>query len=334
MELLIGTSKGLFTLEGGRATRPLLAERGVRDLARVNGALLAGAETGMFRSDDGGRTWQPSGVDGRMVWQVAPAGDAPHALYAVTQPAAVFRSADAGRTWTELEAFTRAPGAERWCVPVTPRLPGRARTIVVDRADPKTLWVGVEVGGIVTTRNGGASWEVDQPGGNPDIHVMVAHPARPGVLFVTTGYGRIDGVAEMVEGNAGVYRSDDGGATWRYVWRGMQPRYTRPMCIDPRPPYGLTVACAPTAFSSVKDPGGAQAMLYRTEDEGRTWRSLCDAAHAPSAANFHGLVPAPDAPGAVLAGTDTGEVWRVDGSGAWTLVASGLPTVLSLLPLP
>ena len=130
-----------------------------------------------------------------------------------------------------------------------------------------------------------------------------------------------------------MFRSDDAGATWRYIWRGMQPRYTRPLCIDPRPPYGLTVACAPTAFSSIKDAQGAQAMLFRTDDEGATWRSLCDPAHSPSAANFHGLVADPAVPGGVIVGTETGEVWRVDGAGTWTRVTDGLPSVLSLLSL-
>ena len=71
--------------------QPVLTERGVRDLARVNGTVLAGAETGMFRSDDGGRTWQSSGVEGRQVWHMAPVPDAPHAIFAVTPPAGVIR---------------------------------------------------------------------------------------------------------------------------------------------------------------------------------------------------------------------------------------------------
>ncbi len=166
-------------------------------------------------------------------------------------------------------------------MPVKPRQPGRARALVVDRVDPKRIWVGIEVGGVVSTDNGGATWRLDLPGNNPDIHMMAAHPGKPGVLFATTGYGRLDGVAEMIEGNAGVFRSDDAGATWRYVWRGVTPRYAQPMCIDPRAPYALTVASAPTAFSNHRDEGGAHAMLYRTEDGGETWRSLCDAAHSP-----------------------------------------------------
>ena len=79
--------------------------------------------------------------------------------------------------------------------------------------------------------------------------------------------------------------------------------------------------------------GGARAMLYRTEDGGETWRSLCDPEHSPSAANFHGLVPDPSAAGGVLVGTDTGEVWRVSNAGAWTRVGAGMPSVLSILPL-
>jgi hypothetical protein len=218
-------------------------------------------------------------------------------------------------------------------VPTTPRQGGRARALVVDRVDPRRIWVGVEVGGVVSTTDAGASWRVDLPGANPDIHMMAAHPAKPEVLFATTGYGRLNGVAEMIEGNAGVFRSDDAGATWRYAWAGVTPRYARPMCIDPRAPYALTVASAPTAFSSWKDEGGAQAMLYRTDNGGETWRSLCDGAHSPSSANFHGLVPDPAVPGGVIVGTDSGEVWRVSDGAVWTKVASGLPSVMSILAL-
>jgi hypothetical protein len=330
MTILAGTSKGLFAVDDAQDATAVLPERSVRDVKDSGGRLLAGADTGLFASEDGGRTWQVSGLDGRVVWQIF---TGPHAgeVYAGTQPAGLFRSKDDGRTWDEIESFAQSPEAERWCVPVKPRQPGRARALVVDRTDPQRLWVGVEVGGVMSTKNGGATWRLDLPGNNPDIHMMVAHPAKPSVLFASTGYGRLDGVAEQVEGNAGMFRSDDGGETWQYAWRGVTPRYARPLCIDPRPPYGVTVASAPTAFSAFKDEGGAHAMLYRSEDVGETWRSLCDRDHSPSAANFHGLVPDPTSPGGVLVGTDTGEVWRVSDGSAWTQLASGLPSVLSIL---
>jgi hypothetical protein len=192
------------------------------------------------------------------------------------------------------------------------------------------IWAGVEVGGIAVSEDAGATWSMVLPGDNPDLHMMFAHPERPQTLYASTGYGRLDGVAEMVEGNAGVFRSEDGGGSWVYAWRGITPRYSRPMCIDDRPPYGLTVASAPTAFSNYRQKHGAEAMLFRSEDGGQSWRSLCDAAHAPSAANFHGLTVDPEVPGGVLVGTDTGEVWRVGNDAQWQLCAEGMPAVLSI----
>ena len=326
MTILAGTSKGVFSVNG--EARPVLDSRGVRDLVEIEGRVFAGTGAGLYISDNGGEGWSLAGLEDREVWQVRGAGGG--VIYAGTQPAGLFRSTDAGGSWREVDSFAAVPEAKDWCVPVTPRLPGRARALVVDGNDPKRIWVGVEVGGVVHSEDGGDTWTFGLPGGNPDLHMMCAAPDRPDVLYASTGYGRLDGVAEMVEGNAGVFRSEDGGRSWDYAWAGITPRYSRPMCIDLRPPYGLTVASAPTAFSSFKDEGGAQAMLFRSEDGGRSWRSLCDEEHAPSSANFHGLAPDRDVPGGVVVGTDTGEVWRVDNEANWTCVAKGLPAVLSV----
>jgi len=327
MRLLAGTSRGVFVVDNGQAEQ-VLEGRGVRDIAVANGRAFAATGAGLYASDDGGQQWNLVGMADREVWQVRSGGNG--MLLAGTQPAGLFHSDDGGDTWRELEAFAAVPEAAGWCVPLDPPLPGRARAIVIDHDDPNRIWVGVEVGGVATSTDGGESWEVALPGDNPDLHMMTAHPGEPGVLFASTGYGRFDHIAEMVEPNAGVFRSDDYGQSWNYAWSGITPRYSRPMCIDPRTPHGLTVASAPTAFSSHKDDGGAAAMLFRSDDHGRSWRSLGDEAHSPSAANFHGLSPDPDVAGGVIVGTDTGEVWQVSDDARWTSLASGLPAVLSL----
>ena len=325
--LLAGTTEGVFTLGEG-AERSLEAPH-VRDLAVAEGRVFAGAADGLYVSDDGGRTWRGPELGGYEVWQICVTAHG--SIIVGTQPAALFRSDDNGDSWSEVEAFAALPEAKRWCVPLDPPLPGRARALVVDRDDPDRMWVGVEVGGVARTTDGGATWTVDLPGENPDLHMMFAHPADPGILFITTGYGRFDHIAEEIEGNAGVFRSDDGGVSWEYAWTGITPRYSRPMCIDERAPYSLTVGSAPTAFSKHADPDGALAALYRSDDHGRSWRSLCDDAHSPSRANFHGLVVDPDTVGGVIVGTDTGEVWRVSTDADWTGLASGLPHVWSLV---
>ena len=327
MHILAGTAKGVFVVEDGGG-RQVLESRGVRDLVRIGGRLFAGTGAGLYVSDDDGESWTLAGLPDLEVWQIRSDGNG--RLYAGTQPAHLFVSEDQGLTWSEVAPFATSPEASQWCVPVKPPLPGRARALVVDQTNGRRLWVGVEVGGIMRTDDGGESWTFDLPGENPDLHMMCAHPDNPEVLYASTGYGRLDGVAEMVEGNAGVFRSEDGGKSWAYAWRGITPRYSRPMCIDARAPYGLTVASAPTAFSSYKDDGGAQAMLFRSEDGGESWRSLCDQAHSPCAANFHGLTVDPEQPGGVLVGTDTGEVWGVSDAAQWTAMGEGMPAVLSI----
>lgn len=329
MTILAGTSRGLFLIDGAE-TNCVLEAPHIRDLTRVGDRVFAGSSKGLFVSDDEARTWSPAGLDGLAVWQLRATADGSR-LYAGVEPAQLYTSADGGHTWQEIEALARMPEASQWCVPLTPPLPGRARALVVDPTDPRRLWVGVEVGGILRSTDAGESWSLNQPGGNPDIHMLSVHPSSPDTLFVSTGYGRLDGIAPMIEGNAGVFRSDDAGLNWRYVWQGVTPRYSRPMCIDPRPPHCLTVASAPTAFSNYKEAGGAQAMLFRSDDGGTSWRSLCDAAHSPSGANFHGLAPDPTVPDGVVVGTDNGEVWRVGADGVWAACGSGLPSVLSLL---
>jgi hypothetical protein len=328
MTLLIGTSDGVrLTRASGPPVRADgLEGRHVRALRRADGGWLAGADTGVFRSRDHGRRWQLCGAGGLTVWDLAVSPHDPRVVYAGTQPPRLFVSHDAGDSWTEQEAIRAAPGAERWGLPGS-TLGARARTIVLDRSDPARLWVGLEVGGILASTDGGASFRASLPGGNPDIHVMVQDPGRAGALYATTGFGRVHDPEPMERRVAGLFGSEDGGHAWRYLWQGVEPPYTRPMCIDPRPPHALTVGAAPNAFVSHRDPGGARSMLYQSLDGGRAWRSLGDPAHSPSATNILSVTPDPETPGGVLVGTDAGEVWRVNPGRPWALVASGLPEV-------
>ena len=67
----------------------------------------------------------------------------------------------------------------------------------------------------------------------------------------------------------------------------------------------MTVGSAPSAFSRFDDEGGAESMLFRSDDRCESWRSLCDPAHSPSAANILAVAPDPEAPAGVIVGTDT-----------------------------
>ena len=144
MRLLAGTSRGVFALDavseppgGPQAARPVLESGGVRELAVIDGRVLAGTGAGLHASDDRGDTWRSVGLDDREVWQVRDGGDG--SIYAATQPAGLFRSTDSGATWHEVESFASAPEAAQWCIPVDPPIEGRARALVIDAEDPRKL---------------------------------------------------------------------------------------------------------------------------------------------------------------------------------------------------
>lgn len=244
MKLLAGTSNGVFAIENGVA-RQVHGSGDVRDLISSGERVFASTGAGLYRSDDAGESWQLAGMVDREVWQTRSAGNG--VWYAGTQPPGLFRSTDDGDSWSEVGSFAQAPEAADWSLPTKPISPARARALVIDRDDPKRIWVGVEVGGIMRTDDGGTSWALVVPGDNPDLHMIYAHPQKPEELYASAGYGRLDGVAEMVEGNAGVFRSDDGGVTWHYAWKGITPRYTRPMCVDRSlHPCGVPAPCGST----------------------------------------------------------------------------------------
>lgn len=328
MDIIVGTTDGVIVT--GSSKQGALEGRTVRQIVRVNGDALAAASDGVYRSADG-RSWARCGIDGE-VWNLAASPHDPRTVYASTQPAHLFVSHDGGGSWSEVTSFLEAPGAERWCVPGNPPSGARALALAFDPFDAARLWVGVEVGGVVSSADNGQNWSVSIPCGNADVHLLAAHPRRQGVLFATTGYGRNDD-APMDPGLAGPYRSADFGQTWQYLGATMQPHYTRAMCVDPRAPHVLTVPAMPDVRSSIKDPGGAQAMLFRSDDDGATWRSLGDADHSPSAARLTAVAPDPTASGGVLVGTETGEVWRVGDDARWMQLCDGLPAVQAILPL-
>jgi photosystem II stability/assembly factor-like uncharacterized protein len=333
MNLLIGTSEGVYIANGSGAAQPAegIAGREVRVLQASNGSIFAGADNGVFVSRNGGKSWRLSGVEGKIVWDIAPAPSDERTVYVGTQPAALYRTRDGGETWAELDSMKQIPGAEKWCVPNSPA-GARARTIVLDPTNPSRYWVGLEVGGVLSTNDDGAHWTSVMTGG--DIHVMAGDPGKPDRLYATTGFGRYpDDPQPREERIAGAFRSTDGGKTWDYLWKNLEPPYTRPMCVDPRSPHALTVGCAPTAFASHKDEGGAHSRLYQTTDGGDTWTDLGGDDHSPSSALLLSVNVSPDAPGNVLVGTDMGEIWRVTPAAEWTLLASGLPAVHAVLAL-
>src|SRR5438552_6570740 len=156
--------------------------------------ILAGADDGVYRSEDGGEHFErlDSPMNTLHVWKVAYDPSDPSTIFAGTRPAALYRSTDGGRHWEKL----RADMAEE-CPNV--RIP-RVTALTVDPSDHKIVWAGIEVDGVRVSTDGGDSWSKIplEAIPDPDIHDIAVTvnggttvlTSTPREIFASTDRGK------------------------------------------------------------------------------------------------------------------------------------------------
>ncbi len=280
--------------------------------------LYAGTRDGVLRSDDGGRTWQPCGMEGHIVKSLAVSPHNPDVLFAGTKPALMFRSDDGGETWRELTGFRRIPNRWWWFSPAEP--PDRRAyvfAIAPSPTEPDVLLAGVEFGAVVRSEDGGQTWSRHIRGALRDCHSLTFHAA--------------DGDWVYEAGGGGVSLSRDGGRTFRKATRGLAGRYGITCAADPEKPE-IWYACV---GRSPWNAFGEQPRVFLCRSTGGAgWQPIGWRPH-PLRETPTVLVTLPAAPGHLYAGLKNGDVWHsADYGNAWEQMPFNLGGVwFSLLVL-
>jgi photosystem II stability/assembly factor-like uncharacterized protein len=140
--------------------------------------VFAGTQgNGVLRSDNAGRTFTPTGLDGLIVKSLAVHPSRPGHVYAGTKPPRLFASEDGGRHWLELESFQQVRRVF-WFSPAELPLTAYVQAIAVSPTDPDVLVVGIEAGAVVRTADGGRTWQGHRPGALRDCHSLHAAGGR------------------------------------------------------------------------------------------------------------------------------------------------------------
>jgi photosystem II stability/assembly factor-like uncharacterized protein len=239
------------------------------------GTLWLGAAPGvLFRSDDGGATWEV--VEGLLThptrerWHPGAGGMCCHSiqldpadvkrLHIGISAAGVFRTDDAGEHWTPANSGTAAD----FLPDPYPEL-GQCVHKLLRCADSPRLWQQNHCG-VYRSDDGGDSWERLDGNGLPSGFgfALALHPRDPDTAFVVP----IEGAENRVtsDGRLGVYRTSDGGESWATSMEGLPERawtgvLREGMGSDTFDPLGLYL-------------GTQSGSVFASADEGRTWNEI------------------------------------------------------------
>ncbi|HEX8171362.1 MAG TPA: glycoside hydrolase [Thermoanaerobaculia bacterium] len=263
--------RGIGPFRGGRtvAAVGVPSQRGVFYIGVNNG--------GVWKTTDYGRIWapifdeQPTGSIGALA--VAPSD--PNVIYVgsgeglqrpdLSTGDGIYKSLDAGRTWTHLGL----------------RDAQQIPTIAVDPRDPNRLFVAAlghpygpnQERGVFRSLDGGRSFEKvlyrDENTGAIDVVIDPSNPQTVYAALWEQRHGPWEN-AVFTGPNSAIYKSTDGGTTWRAVTSGLPQGEQHGRA-------GLEVCAAQpqrlyAILGTTKESGG----LYRSDDGGESWRRIND----------------------------------------------------------
>ncbi|HEY9450917.1 MAG TPA: hypothetical protein VIQ60_14295, partial [Gemmatimonadaceae bacterium] len=206
---------------------------------------------------------------------------------------------------------------------------GRISDIAVDPRNKTTWYIGTASGGVWKTTNAGTTWTpVFDREKSYSVGVIVVDPKNPNIVWVGTGENNAQ---RSVSYGDGVYKSIDGGRTWKNV--GLkESEHIGKIIIDPRNSDVVYVAAQGPLWS-----GGGDRGLFKTTDGGATWKKVLDGGDWSGASD---VVLDPRNPDVLIAttwqryrrqwgyiagGPQSGVYRSTDGGATWTKSQSGLP---------
>ena len=265
---------------------------------------------GVYKSNDGGKTWSHIGLeDTRQIGRIAIDPKDANVVYVAAlghqygpnAQRGVFKSIDGGKTWSKVLYRDENTGAI---------------DIAIDPADPNVIYASLwqtrrppwnvyppsngPGSGLYKTTDGGKTWTHitghDFPGG------VLGHI---GIAVSPANHNRIYAIVDTNDDKTGgVYRSDDGGATWTHtdgegrIWK--RGWYFGQITADPKNADEVYVMNTST---------------YRSSDGGKTFDAIKG---APGGDDYHAAWVDPNDSNHIILGSDQGVVISVDSAKTWS----------------
>jgi photosystem II stability/assembly factor-like uncharacterized protein len=353
VHLLVGTHKGGFLIHSNLGRKnwkvegPFFPGWEVNHLIRDprSGHLWAAINTSWWGNDvqvssNNGKTWRKASaglgfskdrnLNLTRIWHVMPdRASRPNTIWCGVDPGSLFRSDDGGRNWGEIRALTEHPTRKHW----QPGAGGlMVHTIILDPRDSNRMFVGISAAGCFRTDDDGKTWRAMNKGVRADflpekfpvagqcLHRMAMDPKHPDSLYQ--------------QNHCGMYRSEDAGASWTDISKGLPSRFGFPIVAHPRE--SGVIFLVPEKSDNFRFVPDGRFIVWRSRNGGRTWQKLTRGLPQKSAyLHVHRHAMTAEATGTdkacVYVGTTTGEIFYTRTNGdSWELLPFHLPAVYSL----
>lgn len=214
---------------------------------------------------------------------------------------------------------------------------GRVSDVEGVPGNPNIVYVATGSGGIFKTTNGGMKWvPIFERQGTISVGDIALEPGNPDVVWVGTGEAN---TRNSVSFGDGVYKSTDGGKTWKHL--GLKETNTiSKIVIHPKNPDIVYVAAVGRFWGSNEERG-----VFMTTDGGKTWQKTLyiDDKHGASDLEidpvnpnivYAGMWRFERKPWTFTSGSEQGGVFRsLDGGRTWSKVTTGLPKLIGRIGL-
>ena len=250
---------------------------------------------GLWRSVDAGATWTRLDLPCDDVFSLAVSA-ADGRVWAGCEPSRLYVSPDAGEMWEERPALRELPSAPTWSFPPRPWT-SHVSAIAPHPRDADLILVGIELGGLMRSEDGGRTWQDHRPGARRDVHALAWHPSGDDRAYEAAG--------------GGAARSDDRGVHWTPADEGRDRDYGWALAVAPGEPETWFVSASPGARHAHGDRP-ADAGLYVRRDGG-PWRRAEEGLPRPMDDMPYALAAAA---GVVACGLRSGRLFLSDDLGA------------------
>jgi photosystem II stability/assembly factor-like uncharacterized protein len=252
---------------------------------------------GVYKSVDGGKTWQDSsgGLIDLYIQSMAIDPQNPETVYAGMYRFGVYKSTDGGLSWAPT-----GPGLNE--APIV-------YDLQVDPQNPQILYAGTRGwtpvftwqppwgGGVFKSVNGGDTWTKQNNGLTEDwVYSLAIDPIHPQIVYAASH-------------SQGVFKSTDGAATWTAMSKGIGDLAGRAIVVNPQNPQ--------IVYYGTWHGGG----VFRTTNGGTSWGQVSSGL---SGAKIYKLLIDPAAPSTLYAASYLTGLFKSTNSGSgWGLAALG-----------